>query len=253
MPLKKLAWIGPLPRLLLLLSLIAPLPQAIAGHPFVTDDTSTQGRGRQQLETNTDWVRQSDSALHVGHVIYSIGTLDHLDWYADLPLTFSAPFGVTDVALGAKWRFYETENTSLALKPELQLPTGNQRADRGAGRTNLALTLIGMHQAGPWTLYGNLGLASHRQTPDSSQAGERPLLWQLSAALSYHLNPRWMALADLGLARNPAADGGPSPAYFLSGMVYSPTPDIALDAGIKFGLNHAVEQRQFGLGFTWRF
>ncbi len=235
-------------------SLLLALPLHVLGaHPFVTDDTTTQGRGNQQWELNTDWSRQHEATQHVANATYSYGVLDNLDLFTNLPATLSAPAGIGDVSLGAKWRFYEDAGSSLGLKPVLQISSGNQAVGNGSGRTNLALTLIGTRYAGPWALHANLGIASNRQAANATQAGEHQLLWQASAALSYDLHQRWKMLADLGIARNPDPASRIHPAYFLTGLIYSPNKDIDLDAGAKFGLNRAASQQQFGVGLTWRF
>lgn len=241
------------PNQLLLALLWLLVPAALAGHPFVTDDTSTQDRGNQQFEANADWARQNDAALHVANFTYSYGALPNLDLYANLPAAFQADTGVGDVAGGVKWRFYDHAGASLALKSALLLPSGRQRVGNGSGRANLGLTLIGSRYAGPWALHGNLGLASNRHAADAAQAGERALLWQASTAVSYELDRRWKVLADIGVSRNASAGGGPHPAYFLTGAVYSPQPNVDLDAGLRFGLNHADVAHQFGVGLTWRF
>ena len=245
----------PFPNKLLLttLCLLAPLPHALAGHPFVTDDTSTQGRGHRQFEANTDWAKQNGESLHVANFTYSYGSLPNLDIFANLPIASQAATGLGDVSGGIKWRFYEHAATSLALKSSLLLPSGNQRLGNGSGLANLALTLIGSHYATPWALHGNLGISSNRQAADSTQAGERQLLWQMSAAVSYDLTLHWKALADIGISRNPNASSDTYPAYFLTGLIYSPQRNLDLDAGLKFGLNQANDTRQFGIGLTWRF
>jgi hypothetical protein len=243
----------PNPLLLAPLLLLALPPDALGGHPFVTDDTSTQGRGHQQFEANTDWSRQNEAALHVANFTYSYGALQNLDLFANLPVDFAAPAGIADVAAGVKWRLYEREDTSFALKSQLLLPSGRHQLGHGSGRANLLLTLIGSHYAEPWALHANLGISSNRQAADSARTGERQLLWQASAAASYDLSLHWKALADIGVSRNADAAGGTHPAYFLTGLIYSPLRNLDLDAGLKFGLNRADDTRQFGIGLTWRF
>ncbi|HTN67611.1 MAG TPA: transporter [Burkholderiaceae bacterium] len=235
------------------LFLLAFMTDVLAGHPFVTDDTSTQGLDKQQFEANTDRARQSGTVLQVGHFIYSYGTLQNLDLFVDLPATFSSPAGVNDVSAGLKWRFYEDGASSFALKSALLFPSGNQRLGYGSGRSNLVLTLIGSRYTAPWAWHANLGLSTNRQAADSINVGQHSLLWQASAALAYDFNRHWKTLADLGIARNPDPARGPHPAYFLTGIIYSPDTAVELDAGLKFGLNRTASDHQIGVGLTWRF
>jgi hypothetical protein len=133
---------------------------AQAGHaalPLVTDDTGTQDKGRHQVKINTDWVRQAGSSSHVGAATYTFDVLPNLDVFVSAPVTFSSPSGVNDISPGAKWRFFDHDDFSMALKPELLLPSGDPNKGLGTGRTGLAFTLIASYEAAPWSLHVNLG------------------------------------------------------------------------------------------------
>src|SRR5207253_2122964 len=155
----------------------------------------------------------------------------------DLPVTASSPHGVNDASLGIKWRFFESGPDSLAIKPVLVLPSGNQNQGLGTGRSSAALTLIGTHDAAPWAFHGNLGISIPRYALAADREAHRGTLWRASAAVSYSLNETWRAVADIGIARNPDVGSAINPAYLLTGIIYSPGKNLDLDAGIKTGLN----------------
>lgn len=238
---------------------------AHAAHPLVTDDTGTQDSGNHQVELNTDWLRQDDIHSHVVNFTYSYGLLKNLDVYVNPPATVSKPSGINDIALGVKWRLLEDESFSLALKPELTFPSGDPNKGLGHGRNSMSLTLIGSYQADSWAFSGNLAAYYNRYRLLSDQQANRTMVWRASAAALYAINPKWSLVLDTGIVSNTerASDSSgdrhasSNPGYILSGAIYSPTPNIDLDAGIKFGLGcgacAAQIQRQLGVGVTWRF
>ncbi|MFJ2987064.1 transporter [Collimonas sp. NPDC087041] len=238
---------------------------AHANHPLVTDDTGTQGSGNQQVELNTDWLRQDDIHSHVVNFTYSYGLLRNLDIYVNPPLTVSSPSGINDIALGLKWTFLEEDNFSLGLKPELTFPSGDPNQGLGHGSSSMSLTLIGSYQIDSWAFSGNLAAYYNRYRLLSDQQANRTMLWRASVAALYAINPKWSLAFDTGIVSNTerASDtsgdrhASSNPGYILSGVIYSPNPNLDLDAGIKFGLGcgacAAQTQRQVGVGVTWRF
>jgi hypothetical protein len=236
---------------LLLLSGLAH--SAHAAHPFVTDDTTTQGRRNSQIELNADRFRFGGETGRVAALTYSYGAADALDLYGNLPMSLSAPSGKGDLSLGAKWRYWQSARSSLAIKPELLLPTGDEAKGLGNGRAGLALTLLAATTHGRWGIDGNLGLTANRyKLPEYGDSRHR-LLWRASAAVSYSISPQWLVAADIGVARNIEKSAGTNPAFILVGAIYSPRPNLDIDLGIKAGLNAAEVSRQAGAGLTMRF
>jgi len=230
------------------------MQQAMAAHPLVTDDAYTQGAGNNQLEVNSDRISARDGSKQTaGDVTYTYGLADSLDLIADQPMTVSAPRGLNDASIGLKWRFFDRDGNKLALKPVLKLGTANDEKGFGNGRANLALTLIATHETGRWALHYNLGMAANRFASQAQQDANRRMLWATSAAATYALTPHLKAVGDIGMRRNDDAGNRKNPAFALTGLIYSPTPDLDLDAGFRFGLNTAEIRHQIGVGITARF
>src|SRR5262245_53647032 len=134
-------------------SFIVPPSSAWAAHPFITDDTGTQGAGNWQLELQGQENRHSHTANDgTGPVnqerrprafttVLTYGLLDNLDIALGLNylrtrvtengIVVDDASGMSDSSLEMKWRFYEKDDFSLALKPALSLPTGDE--NRGLG------------------------------------------------------------------------------------------------------------------------
>ena len=129
--------------------ILHPSSFARAEHPFITDDTGTQGKGNWQLELQGDFLRDKSTAGGVEQKskgdtytsVLSYGILDNLDVQVGLPfvsfrtsqngVTVADESGVSDMTLELKWRFYEEGGLSLGLKPGLTLPTGDENKEIG--------------------------------------------------------------------------------------------------------------------------
>ncbi|MDY7580031.1 transporter [Herbaspirillum sp. RTI4] len=226
---------------------------AHAVHPLVTDDTGTQDTGNQQIELNTDWIQRRATRGEVANFTYSYGVSQNLDAIINVPRSNFAPAGLSDVTIGGKWRFFEQDDTSFALKSFLSMPTGDQNQGLGSGRVSASAALISSHVSGPWAWHTNLGVAMNRyQLPSDDQANRR-WLWQASTALVREISEQWKVVGDIGIARNPDVSSHTNPAYALTGLIYSPAKNLDFDVGFKYGLNTAEVHRQLGVGVTWRF
>jgi hypothetical protein len=231
---------------------------AYAAHPLVTEDTGTQDQGNSQLETNTDFSLANDgSDTRSAALTYSYGALKNLDIFVNTPLTLSAPSGINDVSLGAKWRFYENGPASLAFKPELLMPSGNADKGLGNGRASASLSLVGSYDAAPWAWHANLAVNINHYRLPADQDANRSVLWRASLAVTHALSEQWKLVFDTGIARNRDSSSRLTPAYLLGGMIYSPAPSLDLDAGIRYGIGcrscDGELDRQIGFGLTWRF
>jgi hypothetical protein len=108
-----------------------------AAHPLITDDTGTQGKGKFLLEVNNEvnYAKESEAGVkskttggEVGTIL-SYGIIDNVDIVLGIPCqwfkvkedgeTISREKGLSDISLELKWRFYEREGWSFALKPVL--------------------------------------------------------------------------------------------------------------------------------------
>jgi hypothetical protein len=235
-------------------SLLACMTQLVmAAHPFITDDTGTQGTGRRQLEVNTDRLDYSGIREHSGAFTFTYGVTPHIDLFGNLPVQLSSPSGINDISVGLKWRMWEEGNTSLAIKPELVLPTGNEDKGLGNGNPGMQATVLLTHSTGPWNLHANLGLTRNSYRASEAKRQFQDKLWRASVAASYALGDQFRLVADLGTERNIDRSNRKRPAFALIGIIYAPTDAVDLDIGIKAGLNDAEADRQVGAGLTFRF
>jgi hypothetical protein len=240
----------PAPPAAAALLLLTPLT-ALALQPLVTDDTATQGTGRWQIETGVEQTpRQGDDdrQRHWNATLTS-GLADPLDIYVSAPYTYpgSPGSGWNDAVLGLKWRWAEQGPFSLAVKPEIRLPTGDQRRGLGAGRAGADATLLAQWQTGPLTLLGNAGWIWQ-----PNRQGERWRRWQFSGAALYRASDLLQLALDAVVTRHPAPGAETDPAFLIAAAICSPRPWLDLDLGYRYGLNRQSDHHALMMGLTAR-
>lgn len=240
--------------------LMAP-PQAHAYHPLVTDDTGTQGLGGNQLELGYDYARSKAAGVtgieRAVPFTYTRGLTDDLDVFAGVARQTSPGNGWSNVAVGAKWRFFEDEAArfSLALKPEIVLPVSRAReaAGFGNGKTSYGLNLILTRETDFGELHFNLA-AERSNFADTVTFSDRRNLYRLSVAPVWHVAEGWKAALDLGVQTNPDRAEKSRMGYMELGLVYSPSENLDLSFGLTRDImDGAVSTTSASFGLTWRF
>jgi len=244
-----------------LICLVNLTPTAFAAIPLITDDTGTQGKGKFQLEVLGEYDHDKEEGIK-GETqgvaaAFTYGILDSLDIVLAVPYAFwrekdggctEKEDGLADLAIEAKWRFFEREGFSLALKPGLTLPTGDEDKGLGTGRATEYLFLIASKEASPWAFHLNLAYIRNENKND-----ERDDLWHASLASSYEIFKQLKLAGDIGMEKNPDRCSSVDPAYILGGFIYSPLENLDFGLGIKGGLTDTETDLSIRGGITWRF
>jgi len=239
---------------------------AFAAHPLITDDTGTQGKGRFLLEVNSEVNYDKESEAGVkskttgGEVatMISYGIIDNVDIVLGIPYQWfkvkedgeiiSREKGLSDISLELKWRFYEREGWSFALKPGVTFPTGKEEKDLGTGRVTCGMFFITTKEIEPLAFHLNLGY-----TRNENKLEERKDIWHISLASEWELLKDLKLVANIGLERNPDKTSNRPPAFILGGLVYSIVENVDIDIGIKGGLNKPETDLTILAGIAWRF
>ncbi|HUH65162.1 MAG TPA: transporter [Syntrophales bacterium] len=257
--------------LLLILGYALIAAPAYAAHPLITDDTGTQGKGKFLFEFNGQMAYENETSAENGgasgtakereiemKAALTYGVVDSVDVILTAPYiwkktevndaTISDVNGIADVFLEVKWRFFERDGLSFAVKPGLTLPTGDKDKDLGAGRVGGTLYFITTKEAGPWAFHLNLGYKRNE-----NQVDEREDIWHASLAGEYRIVKNLKLVADTGLERNTDKTSSINPAFLLGGFIYSVRENFDIDLGIKAGLNDAEVRIAYLAGIALRF
>lgn len=257
--------------------LLAAPASSWAAHPYVTDDTGTQGTGNWQLELVAEHDRNARTADRGGAAVHqarkvtlfnpvlTYGVLDTLDvalgvnrlrqrTTEDGAVTQSVG-GAGDSTVELKWRFYEANGLSLALKPGLVLPTGDENRGLGTGRFSWGVNFILTREAKPWVFLANAAYSRvHYKLPGDVDANHKHLR-RASAGLGYYLRDDVRLVGEAGVRTNGAKNDpflpGRNGRFAMLGLIYSPSERMDFDFGIRRG-NRAEFDSVILVGATFR-
>lgn len=244
---------------------------AFAAHPLITDDTGTQGKGKFQLEVNSEFsydketkegVTEKETGSKVAAAL-SYGVIDNVDIVLGLPNQWkkstedstvtSDVSGVSDMSLEVKWRFFDKGGLSFALKPGITLPTGDENKGLGNGRASYGLTFITTKEMDPWAFHFNLGYTNNEYKLQTDNDANRKGIWHISLASEVEVVKNLKAVANIGMERNPDKTSNTHSAFILGGIIYSIAENLDIDFGIKGGLNKPETDYAILAGIAWRF
>ncbi|MBN1929269.1 MAG: transporter [Chlorobiaceae bacterium] len=244
-----------------------------AAMPLQSDDTGTQGKGHSQIEIGFESASDKETVAGVetkttgGAVSTTIsyGLTDNIDLVAGMPwewytekedgVKMADENGQGDLALQIKWRFYNNEDSgfSLALKPGITIPTGDERKGFGPGKVTGSMTLIATREAELASYHVNLGYSRNEYKLDEISESSRKNIWHASLAAELNVTGKLRAVGDIGIETNPDKESDTNPAYILGGLIYAVNDNTDLDIGIKGGLNDAETDTTLLAGVTMRF
>jgi len=250
----------------------------LAAPPYITDDTGTQGRGNWQLELTGEYIHHDRSAFLEGapvdqerrvtvvgpvltyglveNVDVAVGLAHQRDRITENGVLVQDTEGTTDTAIEVKWRYYERNGLSFAIKPGLLLPTGDESKGLGTGKVSWGVNGILTYETGPWTWLANLAYAEvHFKRAEDVETNHRHL-WRLSGGLGYRLHEKLQLTAEAGVRTNPAKDDpflpGNNGHFAMLGFIYSPTESIDIAFGFRKSGNSGESDRAFPFGLTLR-
>lgn len=241
-------------------------PSARCARPLITDDAGTLGKGKFQVELGFETsdhrndddgvVTKEDSSSATATVSY--GILENLDLVLGMPYekmkvredgeTVHDEDGFADITLEAKWRFFEKDGFSLALKPGLSFPTGDDKKGLGTGRVTYGMIFIATKEMGPFTFNLNAGYRRNENDTD-----ERKDIWGADLAGEVQVFEPLKLVANVGVSTNTDRESSTAPAFFLGGLIYSITDNVDIDLGYKRGLNEAEADNTYIGGLTIKF
>jgi outer membrane protein assembly factor BamA len=244
---------------------------AFGAHPLITDDTGSQGRGKFSIEMNSEFTHDKETEADIivketgGELaaILSYGITDNTDVVIGLPYQWSRvkedgeitsdEDGISDMSLEVKWRFFEGDGLSLAVKPGITLPIGDEEKGLGNGRTSYGVALITTREIEPWAFHLNLGYTRNEYKLKENKEANRKDIWHVSLAAEAEVAKDLRLVANTGMERNADRESHTHPAFILGGLIYSVSEGLDLDFGIKAGINKSETDYTLLAGIARRF
>ncbi len=237
--------------------------KAHAAHPLITDDAGTQGKGKAQVEFIGEYDHEkkdgvtTDSVVAPTIPVLSYGMTDAVDIVLGIPYehvrtsdsqSAATADGISDASVELKWRFYENNGLSFALKPGITLPTGNDEKGLGAGRATSHLYFITTKEVKPWTFHINLGYIRNE-----NKVNEKIDIWHASLAGVLDVLKNLKAVANIGTESDRDKASKTDPGFILGGLIYSISENLDFDIGIKKGFNNHGTDYSIPAGITWKY
>jgi Putative MetA-pathway of phenol degradation len=245
-------------RITLLSTSISLTTEVFAGHPLLTEDTATQGRGNAQVELTYERSQLDDAGTREvsrdTSLVLSYGSTDPFDIILVIPHSrqeaTGAPTvsGMGDVELAAKWRFYENEAWSFALRPGVTFATGDEVQGLGTGKGTASVFAIMSYVADPWGFHMHAGITDNRNV-----VGERQHIIHFSAAATRRLTDKFQLVADVSHDTNTDIISGEHIESAVLGLVYCVSDRVDLDMGYRSGITASAADGTWLLGIAMRF
>ncbi len=244
---------------------------AFAAHPLITDDTGTQGRGKIQVEVNGEYGDDSETTFGVKasergaalESVFSAGIADAVDLVLAVPYEWSRAKengfvnsdvdGIADLSLELKWRFFEKSGFSLAFKPAVSFPAGDEDKSLGSGKFGYGATLIATQEFDPFAVHLNLGYSHTRFKLEEERGANRRDIWSVSLAGAAEVMAGLLLAANVGMETNPDKTSDTPPVFAIAGAIYSLTEYLDLDLGVKVGLTKPETDVSLLAGVAVRF
>lgn len=239
-----------------LLVLAAP---AQAGHPFITDDTGTQGTGKFELQLGSQYTRTDMGGATFANFQFapqlSYGLAEPVDLIARPTYNINIASGGAasrnsgwgDTNLEAKWRFWQQDAWSLGVRAGTGFPSGNFARGLDSGQSTPRAYLLGGYRSRPLESWMNVGWIRNVDDPAA-----RPWLAHVSGDMLWKVAQTFQIGIDVAADQNPLRAANQWPAVALVGAIWTVHRGWDLDAGFQRGLDHSAARNQVLLGATVR-
>ena len=232
--------------------LIGVRGDALAGHPFGTEDAGTQGKGNVEVEFNLERQNGNDGTktTSLGNGI-TMGIAPKIDLAVGYSYDFTkADDGTKSRGMGPveatlKTTVIEGKDRfpSLGVKAGFSLPTSEGE------QTALLATAIAEWTFEPLTFFANVGADIGTRLAGNA---ERTTSIRSSVAGSWEIRKEWSLLSEL-LWEKQTSPSAPATAEGLIGAKKEISETLSVDAGVRWGLIDDSPHVTYLLGFTLGF
>jgi len=226
-----------------------------AAHPMLTEDPQTQGTGKFELELGQAFARGDPlpggsgtefAPQLTGGAAPALDIILRTTWLTQAPVDAPTARGWGDSMLDFKWRFHESAPVAFAVRAGIDIPTGDAARGLGTGATGYHVIAIAGWQFARVNVNANVAYARVRQEHARSDVGG------VSAAIVGPNASPWRTFIEATSVSNPDPQVAQWPAVARTGLIYSATPWLDLDAGYQARLNRSATREVWLIGATLR-
>lgn len=253
-----------------ILCVIMLVPTAAwATHPFVVQDTATEGKGNFLLELTDDYVYVKEDQLRATKetAIITAGASRHVDLSLELPYLIRDPSpitgkvarGIGDIRIKLHHQLFENEvKQSMAYQIYAYLPTGNDKKGFGMDDVIWGVTLIDTQECHSNAFHMSVGYEM-RWTDMKDVNLARNYIFKFGFAAEHKFTNSFRLLAEIaGESRKETDEATNTQSYsgpftVLAGFIYDLSKSWYVDLGGRYGLNKYAEDYSVRAGTAWRF
>ena len=232
--------------------LIGARGDALAGHPFGTEDAETQGKGNVEVEFNIEQQHGID-----GTKTTSFGNTITMGIAPKIDLAVGYAYDFAKAGDGTKARAMGPVETTLKMAliegkdwfPTLGVKAGFSLPAAEGEQVALLSTAIAEWSFEPLKVFANVGAAVGTHLAGNA---EQATAIRASVAGSYEFRKEWYLLSEL-LWEKPTSPSFPSATEWLIGAKKEITESLSVDAGVRWGLTDDSPHVTYLLGFTLGF
>ena len=227
------------PTILAVTALMASPCVAVAGPPFLTDDPEPTDAGHWENYAPA-LAPEGRGSARDGELLVELnyGAAPNLQLTLDLPTAFArdafgSRYGLGDLAVSAKYRFFhdEAKGISVATFPGLTLPTATKGL--GAPSVTAFLPVWAQWDSGPWSVFGGGGYAIN------PGAGNRDY-WKGGVAATRKVAERLLVGVEIDRQGPDTDDGSASTSAGIGAILQLPAPFRLLASGGPTFFDHGA-------------
>lgn len=240
-----------------------------AMHPLSGEDTGTQGPGGVLIESSINYLKDNEFRSTAVPVAVTAGIGETMDaavelpylWLHPSPVTGSNEDGISDMVIKFKHRFIEQEKKtgsnekfeqSFAYQLLYVQPSGNDARGLGAGTSRWGARMVSTTEWETVEMNANLGYESSGKALRRGNFTFDHAAFA-SVAAKYERPKPWEPVVELTVIRVKEPDALTRIATALVGVIYEPSEEFYVDAGVRVGLNSSSEDYAMLAGFGYKF
>ncbi len=237
----------------IVLALLFFTSSAFAARPLTTDDAGTVEKGKFQVETGVDIIRQDNHDKEFDpSVTLTYGLFERMDMGAGSSYLFLHPKesenekGLGDTELKLKYRLFDEKDwiPGFAITGNLKIPTASDSKSLGSGKTDFGINTIATKNLSTrWVVHLNMGYTFIGEHGVNNE-------FNYSAAAQFILSDKWALVGEVVGVKNFNGHKSDDPFSGLLGTYYLFSDNVVWDAGVELGMNKAAPDFRFTTGLT---
>ena len=234
-------------KMIFIVCVIAGLPisETFALYPVQSHHAQTHGKDNKNISFNYSY--EYEEAEHTNDTtktqeydtILGYGLTDDLDIVIQIPYKHieyenkKNYNGLDDISLEAKWKFFDSEEFTLSIYPEITFPTGDYKKDVGNGSATYATTFIATKKRDIFLFH-----LTGQYTRNENKNDDRLDLWETHFSAVVAVFPGLSIIGDAGLRKDSNKSNDKLPISVSGGLSYEISKNFSIHPTFKSEWNN---------------